>query len=67
MLCTDASFKSGEAGFGACVHAFNKDCGSVLVVWAAGIRSCCIDNVEAEFAAFEWGLRSFLRWCQSCL
>jgi hypothetical protein len=67
MLCTDASFKSGEAGFGACVHAFNKDRGSVLVVWAAGIRACCIDNVEAEFEAFEWGLRSFLRWCQSCL
>jgi hypothetical protein len=64
MLCTDAAFNSGEAGFGACVHAFCRSSGAVRVVWAAGLRAQCSDNVEAELEAFEWGLRSFLHWCQ---
>jgi hypothetical protein len=67
MLCTDAAFHAGVAGFGVCVHAFCKVSGRVHVVWAAGLRSSGADNVEAEFEAFEWGLRSFIVWCQSCV
>jgi hypothetical protein len=67
MLCTDAAFNNGEAGLGTCVHAFCRSSGTVRVVWAAGLRAQCLDNVEAEFEAFEWGLRSFLHWCQLCV
>jgi ribonuclease HI len=67
MLCTDAAFNNGEAGLGACVHAYCRSSGTARVVWAAGLRAQCLDNVEAELEAFEWGLRSFLHWCQFCV